>query len=59
MNNLIKSLVLINGAFSSCLSMNHPAFGIISLKNVVDFIWMYEQRHIDQIIEIKEELGLK
>ena len=40
-------------------SMNHPAFGFISLKNVVDFIWMHEKRHIDQIEEIKRELGFE
>lgn len=38
-------------------SMNHPAFGVISLKNMVDFIWMHEARHIEQIKEIKQELG--
>ncbi|MCL6573087.1 MAG: DinB family protein [Bacillus sp. (in: Bacteria)] len=37
-------------------SMEHPLFGFISLKNVVDFIWMHELRHCEQITEIKHEL---
>ena len=37
-------------------SVEHPAFGLISLKNIVDFIWMHERRHLEQIEEIKEEL---
>jgi hypothetical protein len=39
--------------------MKHPAFGISSLKNAVDFIWMREQRHVEQIVEIKQVLGLE
>ena len=37
-------------------SMDHPHFGLISLKNLVDFIWLHEQRHIEQINEIKKEI---
>jgi hypothetical protein len=37
-------------------SMDHPVFGLISLKNMVDFIWMHEKRHCEQITEIKQEL---
>jgi hypothetical protein len=33
-------------------SMDHPLFGKISLKNLVDIIWLHEQRHIEQINEI-------
>lgn len=35
-------------------SMEHPAFGVLSLKNLVDFIWLHEKRHTDQIYEIKQ-----
>lgn len=27
----------------------HPAFGLISLKNLVDFVWLHEQYHVEQI----------
>ncbi|MDF2790047.1 MAG: hypothetical protein K0S80_3145 [Neobacillus sp.] len=37
-------------------SVDHPDFGFISLKNLVDSIWLHEQRHIKQIEEIKQEL---
>jgi hypothetical protein len=37
-------------------SMDHPWFGLISLKNLVDTIWLHEKRHTEQIAEIKEEL---
>lgn len=37
-------------------SMEHPFFGRISLKNVVDTIWLHEKRHTEQINEIKQAL---
>lgn len=37
-------------------SIDHPGFGKISLKNLVEFIYLHEQRHIEQIEEIKKEL---
>lgn len=27
----------------------HPVFGLISLKNLVDFVWLHEQYHVEQI----------
>jgi uncharacterized damage-inducible protein DinB len=40
-------------------SVDHPSLGLISLKNLVDFIWLHEQRHIEQIKEIKMQLENK
>lgn len=37
-------------------SMDHPHFGVISLKNVVDTIWLHEKRHTEQIHEIKRAM---
>lgn len=37
-------------------SLDHPTLGLISLKNLVDFIWLHEERHIEQINEIKLSL---
>jgi uncharacterized damage-inducible protein DinB len=37
-------------------SMEHPWLGQISLKNVIDTIWLHEKRHTEQINEIKQEL---
>lgn len=40
-------------------SINHPIFGRISLKNLLDFIWLYELQYIHLIHEIKQEIFLK
>ncbi|TAM57556.1 DinB family protein [bacterium] len=37
-------------------SMDHPLFGKISLKNLVDFIWLHEQYHVDQIEKAKPRI---
>ncbi|TAM75071.1 DinB family protein [bacterium] len=37
-------------------SMDHLLFGKISLKNLIDFIWLHEQYHIDHIEETKKSL---
>lgn len=37
-------------------SISHPSFGVISLKNLLDFIWLHEYRHMEQINEIKKQL---
>lgn len=37
-------------------SLDHPAFGKTNLKNLIEFIYLHEQRHIEQIEEIKNEL---
>lgn len=34
-------------------SLQHPVFGPISLKNLVDFVWLHEQYHTEQIAEIR------
>ena len=36
----------------------HPAFGKMSLKQWIPFVGYHELRHIDQIKEVKEKLGL-
>lgn len=38
-------------------AIDHPLFGKISLKNLIDFIWLHEQYHIDHIEEAKKSLG--
>lgn len=30
-------------------SVTHPPFGLVSLKSLVDFIWLHEQYHTEQI----------
>ncbi len=37
-------------------SVHHPIFGEISLKNLVDTVWLREQQHTRQILKIKETL---
>jgi uncharacterized damage-inducible protein DinB len=37
-------------------SIDHPAFGRMNLKNMVEFIGLHEKRHMDQIEEIKKEI---
>lgn len=37
----------------------HPAFGVLSLKQWIEFIGYHEKRHAAQIIEIKEILMTK
>ena len=37
-------------------SAEHPTFGIISLKNFIDSIWLHDQHHIDQIYRIRQSL---
>ncbi len=37
-------------------SMIHPAFGPLSVKQMIAFIGLHEKRHIEQIKEIKENL---
>ncbi len=39
-------------------SFPHPVFGPIHLKQWVEFIGWHEKRHLAQIEEIKQELGL-
>ncbi|MEH7299821.1 DinB family protein [Neobacillus drentensis] len=39
-------------------SVVHPVFGELSLDQWVELIYLHEQRHIDQIKEIKYFLGL-
>ena len=39
-------------------SVNHPAFGELPLDQWVDMIPLHEQRHIEQIKEIKAILGI-
>jgi uncharacterized damage-inducible protein DinB len=39
-------------------SVNHPAFGELPLDQWVDLIPLHEQRHIEQIKEIKSILGI-
>ncbi|MDQ0216080.1 putative damage-inducible protein DinB [Oikeobacillus pervagus] len=38
-------------------SAAHLVFGKISLKNMVEFVYLHEQRHLEQIEEMKEELN--
>lgn len=37
-------------------SIYHPGLGEISVKNAIDFIWLHELRHIEQISEISQQL---
>lgn len=37
-------------------SARHPVLGRISLKNLVDFIWIHEARHTRQIEELKARM---
>lgn len=37
---------------------NHPIFGLMSLKQWIPFVGYHEKRHILQIKEVKEKLGL-
>ncbi len=37
-------------------AVDHPLFGNISLKNLIDFIWLHEQYHVDRIEEAKKSL---
>ncbi|MFB6467795.1 DinB family protein [Cytobacillus sp. Hz8] len=39
-------------------SIEHPTFGVISLKNLLDTIWLHEERHLQQINEIKYQLKM-
>lgn len=39
-------------------SYPHPAFGDLSLKQYIPFVGYHELRHLDQIKEVKEKLGL-
>jgi uncharacterized damage-inducible protein DinB len=39
-------------------AFGHPAFGMLSLKQWVDFLLFHEQRHLEQIREIKERLKI-
>ena len=39
-------------------SVNHPAFGELPLDQWVDLVPLHEQRHIEQIKEIKSILGI-
>lgn len=52
---------LVNSAEISLLEQKafpHPAFGMMSLKQWIPFIGWHEKRHILQIQEVKETLGL-
>ncbi len=37
-------------------SVEHPGFGEISLKNMLDVIWLHEEQHLQQLKEIKQQL---
>ncbi|GAA5346798.1 putative damage-inducible protein DinB [Planifilum fimeticola] len=39
-------------------SMRHPLFGTMSLEQWVEFVSLHEQRHLEQIRETRERLGL-
>ena len=39
-------------------SVNHPAFGELPLDQWIEMIYLHEQRHIEQIKEIKLLIGL-
>ena len=39
-------------------SVNHPAFGELPLDQWIEMIYLHEQRHIEQIKEIKLFIGL-
>ena len=47
-----------NKSILSEKSVNHPAFGELPLDQWVDMIPLHEQRHIEQIKEIKSILGI-
>jgi len=38
-------------------SVDHPDFGQISLKNLLDYTWMHEQFYIEKINALKQELS--
>ncbi|MET3576313.1 DinB family protein [Bhargavaea ullalensis] len=38
-------------------SYPHPVFGMMKLKQWIPFVGYHEKRHIDQIREVKEDLG--
>ncbi|PLR95386.1 DinB family protein [Bacillus sp. T33-2] len=40
-------------------SLQHPAFGRLSLKQAIEFIGHHEKRHLRQINEVKEWLQIK
>lgn len=35
----------------------HPRFGVLSMKQWIDIVGFHEQRHLEQIVEIKEGLA--
>lgn len=39
-------------------AFGHPAFGLLSLRQWVDYLALHEQRHLAQIREIKWKLGI-
>lgn len=39
-------------------SVNHPIFGFLPLNQWIDLIYLHEQRHIEQIKEIKVLIGI-
>ncbi len=39
-------------------SAKHPVFGELSLAQWIEFIYLHEQRHIEQIKEIKQSIGI-
>lgn len=41
------------------LSVEHPVYGGLSLQEWIELIYLHEQRHIEQIHEIKESMGAK
>ena len=40
-------------------SLLHPVFGLLNIKQWVEFIGLHEKRHLAQIEELKQELGLR
>lgn len=41
------------------LSFTHPRFGALNLKQYIEFIGYHEERHLEQIRELKKNLGLE
>ncbi|WP_430787971.1 DinB family protein [Virgibacillus flavescens] len=55
---LIKVAENVNTDELEAKGFNHPVFGLMSLKQWIPFVGYHEKRHILQIKEVKEKLGL-
>lgn len=40
-------------------SAKHAALGVLPLDQWIDFVYLHEQRHIEQIKEVKQAIGLE